>query len=148
MSKIIQNIKEKLSRRKSTEPTLKQTTASNTEANARPGVGTSLGSDGKTKEVMSKEATSKEASKETAFSTQPHPAKTNDPADLQAPGSGSGGSRQGAHMEAFHAREPYVPSDQIKNNLPEPLSHEELQARQAALASEVPGHGTQQGGLV
>lgn len=70
-------------------------------------------------------------------------------------------------MEAFHARDPYVPNEQIRNNLPEPLvrfpslvlppdtifmsrpaqSREELQARQAALASEVPGHGTQQGNL-
>jgi hypothetical protein len=71
-------------------------------------------------------------------------------------------------MEAFHARDPYVPNEQIRNNLPEPFvrfpnlvsppemilmsriaqSREELQARQAALASEVPGHGTQQGNLM
>lgn len=70
-------------------------------------------------------------------------------------------------MEAFHARDPCVPNEQIRNNLPEPLvrfpslvspetilmshlaqSREELQVRQAALASEVPGHGTQQGNLL
>jgi hypothetical protein len=64
MSKIVHNIKEKLFRRKSTQPSTstKQTTASNTEANAR----TSPGNDhGKAKEATSKEPT---------FSIQPHPA--------------------------------------------------------------------------
>lgn len=55
-------------------------------------------------------------------------------------------------MEAFHARDPYVPSEQIKNNMPAPLvrlmdgltmfemyltvfkqSHEELQSQKASL---------------
>ncbi|KAF8802358.1 hypothetical protein BYT27DRAFT_7196780 [Phlegmacium glaucopus] len=66
---------------------------------------------------------------EQSFSIQPHPAKTNDPADLQP----SGGLRQGNAMDAFYARGPHVPSEDILKNLPEPLSREELQAKQAAL---------------
>ncbi|KAF5310147.1 hypothetical protein D9619_010393 [Psilocybe cf. subviscida] len=77
---------------------------------------------------------------EQQFSIQPHPATTNDPADLQPFRDGK--------VDAFHAHEPYVPSDNIKSNMPAPLSREELQERQAALRSEVPGHGTQQGNLL
>ena len=42
--------------------------------------------------------------------------KTNDPADLQP----SGGLRSGGPMEAFHARDPHVPNDEIKRNMPLP----------------------------
>ncbi|KAF8154578.1 hypothetical protein B0H34DRAFT_799346 [Crassisporium funariophilum] len=66
---------------------------------------------------------------EPAFSIQPHPATTNDPADLQAPG----GLKHNGAMDAFHARDPHVPSDTIRNNLPEPLTRKELHARQAEL---------------
>ncbi|KIM43738.1 hypothetical protein M413DRAFT_443642 [Hebeloma cylindrosporum] len=140
MSKFLNNIKEKLSRHKSSDPTSKQSLSPKTEANSSTGADTSLaqGLDhGKVREASSDEP---------SYSIQPHPAKTNDPADLQAPGTS--GLRHGGPMDAFHARDPYVPNEQIRNNLPEPLSHAELQARQAALASEVPGHGTQQGNLL
>ncbi|PPQ76258.1 hypothetical protein CVT26_009847 [Gymnopilus dilepis] len=93
----------------------------------------------------------KEKGNEPTYSILPHPAKTNDPADLQP----SGGLRSGGPMEAFHARDPHVPNDEIKRNMPLPASHEELQARQAALRTdnvgpEMPGQGThhQQGHLL
>ncbi|KAF4610096.1 hypothetical protein D9613_010621 [Agrocybe pediades] len=70
--------------------------------------------------------------KEPTYSILPHPAKSNDPADLQP----SGGLRHGGPMEAFHARDPYVPSEEIRNNMPAPRSREELHARQAQLQSE------------
>ncbi|TFK37102.1 hypothetical protein BDQ12DRAFT_685799 [Crucibulum laeve] len=66
---------------------------------------------------------------EPAFSIQPHPAKTNDPADLQP----HGGLRNNDTAGAFHARDPYVPPEHIRNNMPEPESHEALQARIAEL---------------
>ncbi|KJA21768.1 hypothetical protein HYPSUDRAFT_110536, partial [Hypholoma sublateritium FD-334 SS-4] len=66
---------------------------------------------------------------EPTFSILPHPAKTNDPADLQP----SGGLRNNGAMDAFNTPGPFIPSEQIKNNLPEPLSHAELEARQASL---------------
>ncbi|KAF5329999.1 hypothetical protein D9611_010417 [Ephemerocybe angulata] len=68
---------------------------------------------------------------EQTFNILPHPAKSNDPADLQR-GSDKMKSSN-APMEAFHARDPHIPSEQIRNNLPEPLSREELRARQAEL---------------
>ncbi|PPQ88167.1 hypothetical protein CVT25_005132 [Psilocybe cyanescens] len=83
-------------------------------------------------------------SNEPTFSILPHPAKTNDPADLQPPG----GLRHNGPMDAFNTPGPYVPKDDIKNNIPAPASREELQARQAALRSEVPGHGNQQGNIL
>jgi len=70
-----------------------------------------------------------ETNKEQSFSIQPHPAKTNDPADLHS----VGGLRQGSAMDAFDAPGPYIPSEEILKNLPEPLSHEELEVKQAAL---------------
>lgn len=69
-------------------------------------------------------------------------------------------------MDAFNTPGPYIPKDDIKNNLPAPAvctfsfypidvcltprrqSREELQARQAALRSDAPGHGTQQGHIL
>lgn len=83
-----------------------------------------------TKASAQTEATAPPA--ETSYTIQPHPAKTNDPADLQP---SNGGLKSGDAMAVHHARDPYVPSDQIKNSLPEPLSHEELQARSAELNS-------------
>ncbi|KAF8994040.1 hypothetical protein BDQ17DRAFT_1311813 [Cyathus striatus] len=80
----------------------------------------------------SESQTSNSGSNEPTYSIQPHPAKTNDPADLQP----SGGLRNQGGMEAFHARDPYVPSKEIRDNLPEPLSREELQARTAALNND------------
>ena len=62
MSKIINNIKEKLSRRKSSEPTLKQTPAGSTGADTSLAHGNDHG--------KANDASSKEPS----FSIQPHPA--------------------------------------------------------------------------
>ncbi|KAJ2919554.1 hypothetical protein MD484_g963, partial [Candolleomyces efflorescens] len=70
--------------------------------------------------------------KEQTFNILPHPAKSNDPADLQRDRN-SGLQSGGAPTQAFHARDPYVPSVQIRNNLPPPLSREELKAKQAKL---------------
>ncbi|KAF9475751.1 hypothetical protein BDN70DRAFT_787947, partial [Pholiota conissans] len=57
-------------------------------------------------------------SQDPTYSILPHPAKTNDPADLQP----SGGLRNAGGMEAFHARDPYVPSEEIKKSMPAPLA--------------------------
>ncbi|KAI9063608.1 hypothetical protein FKP32DRAFT_1592294 [Trametes sanguinea] len=67
---------------------------------------------------------------EQTFSIQPHPAKTNDPNDLQ------GGNFSDPKAGAFHARDPYVPAPEIKNNMPPAQSREELRARAAELNKE------------
>jgi hypothetical protein len=66
-------------------------------------------------------------SSEPSFSTQPHPATSNDPADLQR--GQQGGLATSNQMAGHHARDPHVPSQQIQNNLEQPLSREELRAR-------------------
>ncbi|KAM5537121.1 hypothetical protein V8D89_009267 [Ganoderma adspersum] len=66
------------------------------------------------------------------FSILPHPAKTNDPRDLQPPQPG-GGLNNNSQFGAFHARGPYIPPANILNNLPPPESKESLQARQKEL---------------
>ncbi|KAJ7705454.1 hypothetical protein B0H17DRAFT_668679 [Mycena rosella] len=71
------------------------------------------------------------ASSEEQFSIQPHPAKSNDPADLQPPQTG--GLASNPNEQAFHARDPHVPSQQVLAGLEQPLSREELQARAAEL---------------
>ncbi|KAJ6466855.1 hypothetical protein C8R45DRAFT_839032 [Mycena sanguinolenta] len=68
---------------------------------------------------------------EPTFSIQPHPAKTNDPADL-APEQ-TGGLASNPNEQAFHARDPHVPSTQVMASLEKPATREELQARQAEL---------------
>ncbi|KAL1673374.1 hypothetical protein EV122DRAFT_283040 [Schizophyllum commune] len=72
------------------------------------------------------------ASEDQQVSIQPHPAKSNDPADLNPPQPG-GGMRHDGGMEAHHARDPHVPAPEVLSSLPEPATHEELQARQAEL---------------
>ncbi|KAI0314179.1 hypothetical protein OF83DRAFT_469648, partial [Amylostereum chailletii] len=68
---------------------------------------------------------------EQQFTTQPHPAKSNDPSDLNAPiGAGLNSNHE---ANVHHARDPHVPAPHIVNNLEEPLSREELRARQAEL---------------
>ncbi|KAI0028874.1 hypothetical protein K488DRAFT_57605 [Vararia minispora EC-137] len=79
------------------------------------------------KNLKDKVTKDKDAQKE--YSIQPHPAKTNDPADLQP----HGGLNSNHQADAFHARDPHVPAPHIANNLPEPASREELRARQAEL---------------
>jgi len=70
---------------------------------------------------------------EPSYSIQPHPAKSNDPADLQQPSQPGGGLATSNPMAAHHARDPHIPSQQIQNNMEKPLSREELQARSAEL---------------
>jgi len=69
---------------------------------------------------------------EPTFSIQPHPAKSNDPADLQYKGPG-GGLATSNPMAAHHARGPHVPNQEILSNIEQPLSREELRARAAEL---------------
>ncbi len=47
----------------------------------------------------------------------PNEQKTNDPRDLEPPQPG-GGLNSKPEFEAFHARDPHVPSPQVLNNLP------------------------------
>ncbi|KDQ52198.1 hypothetical protein JAAARDRAFT_101893, partial [Jaapia argillacea MUCL 33604] len=67
------------------------------------------------------------------YSIQPHPAKTNNPADLVEPPQTGGGLNTNPEIGAFHARDPYVPSKEIRDSLPEPATRDELRARQAEL---------------
>ncbi|KAI8970898.1 hypothetical protein BD414DRAFT_501546 [Trametes punicea] len=71
---------------------------------------------------------------EQTFSIQPHPAKTNDPRDLQP--SLGGGLNTDPNVGAFHARDPYIPPPEIKNNMPPAMSREELRARAQELNKE------------
>ncbi|KAJ7768267.1 hypothetical protein B0H16DRAFT_1519196 [Mycena metata] len=99
------------------------------------------------KKIMSGKDSDKKG-EEQQFSIQPHPAKTNDPADLQPPQTG--GLASNPNEQAFHARDPHVPSQQVMAGLEQPAvgvppylrrrelieclqSREELQARQAEL---------------
>lgn len=74
---------------------------------------------------------SNEAAEEQQFSIQPHPAKTNNPADL-APQPGAGITSK-PEFEAFHTPGPYVPSAATANSVEPPKSREELRARAAEL---------------
>ncbi|KIM54919.1 hypothetical protein SCLCIDRAFT_30728 [Scleroderma citrinum Foug A] len=64
---------------------------------------------------------------EQRFNILPHPAKTNNPADLD-PTQWSGLADNPA-VRAHHARDPYVPAQELVNNLGAPLSREELRRR-------------------
>ncbi|KAJ7267397.1 hypothetical protein C8J57DRAFT_1327618 [Mycena rebaudengoi] len=68
---------------------------------------------------------------EPAYSIQPHPAKSNDPADLMPEATGGLGSDPIG--KAFHARDPHLPTAQVMAGLEKPATREELQARQAEL---------------
>ncbi|KAJ7040703.1 hypothetical protein C8F04DRAFT_948235 [Mycena alexandri] len=83
------------------------------------------------KKTMSGKDSNKNKGEEQQFSIQPHPAKSNDPADLQPPQTG--GLASNPNEQAFHARDPHVPSQQVMAGLEQPASREELQARQAEL---------------
>ncbi|TFK23293.1 hypothetical protein FA15DRAFT_670576 [Coprinopsis marcescibilis] len=65
--------------------------------------------------------------KEQSFHILPHPAKTNNPADLQPE---QREQLRSDPVQAFHARDPYVPDPKILENLPPATSREELQKRQ------------------
>jgi len=66
---------------------------------------------------------------EQQFNILPHPAKSNEPADLV------GGPRPGAGLNskpefhAYHARDPHVPSQEVVSSLEAPKSREELHKR-------------------
>ncbi|KIY69415.1 hypothetical protein CYLTODRAFT_488919 [Cylindrobasidium torrendii FP15055 ss-10] len=64
---------------------------------------------------------------EPTYSIQPHPARTNDPADLQ-PNQPGGGLRSDPVMGAHNAKGPYVP-----DNLPPALNSDDYARRTAEL---------------
>ncbi|KAH7102863.1 hypothetical protein BKA62DRAFT_670996 [Auriculariales sp. MPI-PUGE-AT-0066] len=84
-------------------------------------------------------ASSTSGSSEPTFSIQPHPAKTNDPADLARgqpiDGMPGGGLQSGGYPQVapYNAKGPFVPSQQIQDNMPPPQTREELRARSAEL---------------
>jgi len=82
--------------------------------------------------IKEKTSSSKRNQDEQRFTIQPHPAKTNNPADVEGPQPG-GGLTSNPEMQAHHARGPYVPSKDIKDNLEQPMNREELRARAAEL---------------
>jgi len=76
---------------------------------------------------------SKSSPNDNSVSIQPHPAKTNDPADLeQTPGLG-GGLKHDPVGQVYNAKGPYIPSEEIRNSLEQPATREELKARAAEL---------------
>ena len=60
-----------------------------------------------------------------AFNILPHPAKTNNPADLDSEPAAHGGL-QSAGMNAYNAKGPHVVSDEVAKGLEEPKSREEV----------------------
>lgn len=69
--------------------------------------------------------------KEEQFNILPHPAKSNNPSDLQDPAAHGG--LQGAGANAYNAKGPHVPSAEIASGLEQPKSSEELKAEAAKL---------------
>ncbi|KAF8347537.1 hypothetical protein F5887DRAFT_34726 [Amanita rubescens] len=68
------------------------------------------------------------------FSTLPHPAKTNNPADLNQPGRRQDEGLVDPLSAIFSAPPgPVIPDEETVRNLEKPLSREELKARAAAL---------------
>jgi hypothetical protein len=60
-----------------------------------------------------------------AFNILPHPAKTNNPSDLNSDPSAHGGL-QSAGANAYTAKGPHVPSAEIANSLEQPKSRDEV----------------------
>ncbi|KAH7915569.1 hypothetical protein BJ138DRAFT_997734 [Hygrophoropsis aurantiaca] len=69
---------------------------------------------------------------EQMFSIQPHPAKSNNPGEVEEPQVGAG-LNSNPELQAHHARGPHVPSPEILNRLEQPKTHEELEKRTAEL---------------
>ncbi|KAH9828767.1 uncharacterized protein C8Q71DRAFT_863706 [Rhodofomes roseus] len=69
---------------------------------------------------------------ESKFNILPHPARTNDPRDLEPPQLGAG-LNSNPEQQAFHARGPYKPSQQVLQGVEQPRSREELKAQSAQL---------------
>jgi len=61
------------------------------------------------------------------FGILPHPAKTNNPADLQSDPREHGGL-QGAGANAYTAKGPHVPSQEIAEGLEKPKTRDEVSA--------------------
>ncbi|GBE84397.1 hypothetical protein SCP_0603760 [Sparassis crispa] len=80
---------------------------------------------------------------EASFHILPHPA-TNDPRDLEGPQLG-GGLNSNPEIGAFHAREPYVPSPALMQNVEQPKTREELRARAAELNQKSQKHTENRG---
>ncbi|KAJ8579687.1 hypothetical protein M405DRAFT_835541 [Rhizopogon salebrosus TDB-379] len=70
-----------------------------------------------------------EGQQEQQFGILPHPAKSNDPADLVGGPRPGGGLSSKPDVHAFHARDPHVPNQEILNSLEAPKSREELHRR-------------------
>ncbi|KAK8844724.1 hypothetical protein IAR55_006574 [Kwoniella newhampshirensis] len=71
---------------------------------------------------------------EQSFNILPHPAKTNNPADLQDEPATHGGL-QSASANAYNARGPHVPSKEIAEGLEQPKTRDELKAEAEKLNS-------------
>ncbi|TFY51493.1 hypothetical protein EVG20_g10977 [Dentipellis fragilis] len=68
------------------------------------------------------------------FTIQPHPATTNDPADLEHPGQQLGGGlNSGNNPAVYMAPGPQIPTRDVSEALPPPAGSEELAARSAEL---------------
>jgi len=85
-----------------------------------------------TNEKSTRNTTQSSDVKESTFSIQPHPARTNDPRDLEGPQLGAGLNSK-PEFQAFHARGPYIPNQDVINSLEQPASRDELRARTAEL---------------
>ncbi|KAF5354328.1 hypothetical protein D9756_007227 [Leucocoprinus leucothites] len=77
----------------------------------------------------------KQGSDEQSFGILPHPAKSNDPADLQNPSENTGGLRSSqGPFEAFKAAPgPVLPNQESLNNAGPAKTREELASLQAQL---------------
>ncbi|KAI5981548.1 hypothetical protein EDD15DRAFT_2183052 [Pisolithus albus] len=71
---------------------------------------------------------------EQRFNILPHPAKTNNPADLDS--TSRKDITENPAVLAHHARDPYIPSQDLVNKLDAPLSREELKKRSEELNRE------------
>ncbi|OWZ68495.1 hypothetical protein C366_00471 [Cryptococcus neoformans Tu401-1] len=69
-----------------------------------------------------------------AFNILPHPAKTNNPADLTGEPAEHGGL-QSASANAYNAKPPYIPNKEIAEGLEKPKTREELRAEAQQLNS-------------
>ncbi|KAK4686997.1 hypothetical protein P7C73_g3128, partial [Tremellales sp. Uapishka_1] len=69
--------------------------------------------------------------KEQQFNILPHPATTNNPADLQDPATHGG--LQSSSANAFNAKGPFVPSKETAEGLEQPKTRDELKAEAAKL---------------
>ncbi|WVQ82850.1 hypothetical protein IAT38_004985 [Cryptococcus sp. DSM 104549] len=71
---------------------------------------------------------------EKSFNILPHPAKTNNPADLQGE-PGERGGLQSASANAYNAKGPHIPSKEVAEGLEKPKTRDELRAEAEKLNS-------------